>query len=184
VKQSRQTSIVPCPRHKAPDHIRPVSVVYTEDALSLLSPGPVLKAATRLAWAGTSCGVAGAVAIWIGNVVGAGAANIGLLCAIICFAYALALYGWAWARRARLIRVERGMPNAMALWRVALYCDRCDGVFFTPGAAGVETRGLMPATEFQRLVWSAGGYGDLRPAVGDRAVSGLSQAGDGSAQAS
>jgi hypothetical protein len=76
------------------------------------------------------------------------------------------------------------MPNAMALWRVAWYCDRCDGVFFAPGAVAVETPGLMPATEFQRLVWSAGGYGDLRPAAGDlHAASGLSPANDGSAQA-
>ena len=184
MEQSGQSSIVPCPRHEAPDHIRPVPVVYEEDTDTLLSPGPVLKAANRLAWAGTCCGLAGAVAIWIGNVVGAGAVKAGLLCAAICFAYALAFYGWAGARRARLIRVERGMPHAMALWRVAWYCDHCRGVFFAPGAVGVDARGLMPAAEFQRLVWSAGGYGDLRPAAeGARAASRLRAAGGGSTQA-
>jgi hypothetical protein len=77
------------------------------------------------------------------------------------------------------------MPNALALWRVALYCERCGGVFFAPGAAGVDSAGLMPAAEFQRLVWSAGGYGDLRSARGHvPAPRGLRPASDGSARAS
>jgi hypothetical protein len=162
-----------------------VSVVWTEDAASLLSPRPVLKAADRLAWAGTGLGVAGMVSVWIGNLVGGGAAGVSLIAAAPCFAYALALYGLAAARRARTSRVERGMPNAMAVWATALYCGRCDGVFFPPdslasgssgaGAAGAEAAGggsagaqrareFMTAADFQRLVWSAGGYGDLRQA--------------------
>jgi hypothetical protein len=174
-----------------------VSVVWTEDAASLLSPRPVLKAADRLAWAGTGLGVAGMVSVWIGNLVGGGAAGVSLIAAAPCFAYALALYGLAAARRARTSRVERGMPNAMAVWATALYCGRCDGVFFPPdsfasgssgaGAAGAGAAGggsagagggsagggsagaqrareFMTAADFQRLVWSAGGYGDLRQA--------------------
>jgi hypothetical protein len=228
VEHSGEASAVACPRHKAPDHVREVSVVFTGGAASSLSPHPVLKTADRLAWAGTGLGVAGMIAIWAGNVVQE--ATVGLLCAIPCFAYALALYGWAAARRARLTRVERGIPTAMAIWRSALYCERCEGVFFPPGtpwpppptpsprpappstgpavggtepavggtgpagggtgparggagpaaastrasvgtlpgatpdAAGAPPRDLMTAADFQRLVWSAGGYGDVRHA--------------------
>lgn len=185
MEQTGQPSLVACPRHNATDHVRRVSVVWTEDAASLLSPRPVLKAADRLAWAGTGLGVAGMVSVWIGNLVGGGAAGVSLIAAAPCFAYALALYGLAAARRARTSRVERGMPNAMAVWATALYCGRCDGVFFPPdslasgssgaGAAGAEAAGggsagaqrareFMTAADFQRLVWSAGGYGDLRQA--------------------
>jgi hypothetical protein len=152
-----------------------VPVAWAEDTASVLSPRPVLKAADRLAWAGTGLGVAGVISVWIGNVVGGGAVGISLIAAAPCFAYALALYGLAALRRARFVRVERGMPNAMAVWGTALYCDRCQGVFFPPGlfpsgsgpsgvGDGRQARGLMTAADFQRLVWSAGGYGDLRPA--------------------
>lgn len=172
VERTGRAALLTCPRHNAPDHVREVSVVWTEDAASLLSPRPVLKAADRLAWAGTGLGAAGMACVWIGGLVGGGAAGAWLIAAAPCFAYALALYGLAAARRARLARVERGMPNAMAVWGTALYCDRCDGVFFPPGflpsgTAGDGERpapGLMTTADFQRLVWSAGGYGDLRPA--------------------
>jgi hypothetical protein len=166
---------ISCPRHNATDHVRHVPVAWAEDTVSLLSPRPVLKAADRLAWAGTGLGVAGMISVWFGNVVGGGTVGISLIAAAPCFAYALALYGLAALRRARFARVERGMPSAMAVWGTALYCDRCQGVFFPPGsfapdagpsgAGGVQqARGLMTAADFQRLVWSAGGYGDLRPA--------------------
>lgn len=175
MERTGQAAPAVCPRHNAADHVRQVSVVWAEDAASLLSPRPVLKAADRLAWAGTGLGVAGMIAVWAGSLVGGGAVGISLIAAAPCFAYALALYGLAAARRARLSRVERGMPNALAVWCTAMYCDRCDGVFFPPGAAPGTPGGaapgagrdLMAAADFQRLVWSAGGYGDLRPAGRD-----------------
>lgn len=147
-----------CPRHGTTEDIRQVAVVYADllagDEADLLSPRPVLKAADRLAWTGTGFGVAGMVAIWAGNAIGGGATGPALAAGIICFAYALAMYGWAAARRARLTRVERGVPAALALWRNAWYCERCDGVFFPGGE-------LMSASDFRGQVWSAGGYGDL-----------------------
>jgi hypothetical protein len=170
-----------CPVHPENSRIRRVSVVYETDAPRLLRPGPVLRAAGRLAWAGTLCGVAGAVAIWVGTMLGREASGPALIAALVCFAYALALYGWAAARRATLTIVARGMPGAMAVWRAAWYCDECNGVFFSrgePAAAsvvegslvedGVITRAsagsgavgdrvITPAA-FHRLVWKAGGF--------------------------
>lgn len=121
------------PRHNAAGQVRPVPVICTAADAGPLSPRPDLKAAG-------------------------------------CFACALALFGLAAVRRARLSRVLRGMPNALAVWDMALYCERCDGVFFPPGFArpdagrnaGRQARDLMTAADFQRLVWSAGGYGGLR----------------------
>ena len=72
-EEYRQTLSVACPVHPENVRIRRVSVVYEEMSPQLLSPGPVLRAATRLAWAGTACGVLGMVAIWIGNLIGGGA---------------------------------------------------------------------------------------------------------------
>jgi hypothetical protein len=125
----------------------------------MLSPRPVLRAAGTLAWTGTGFGVAGAVAIWIGNAIGGEAPRPALLSGAVCFAYALAMYGWATARRARLTRVERGIPSALALWRNAWYCERCGGVFFPDGD-------LMSVSEFRDQVWSAGGYADLLESAG------------------
>jgi len=158
-----------CPVHPENSRIQQVSVVYAARSDRLLQPGPVLKSANRLAWAGTACGVAGMVCIWAGSLIGKGAAGPALIAASGCFAYALALYGWAGARRARLTLVQRGMADAMAVWRAAWYCDLCDGVFFQPGmlrqepAASVvagavtEDEVLTPA-DFHRLVWRAGRY--------------------------
>jgi len=158
----------PCPRHKTTDDIRRVSVVYADvyaaDTADLLSPRPVLKAADRLAWTGTGFGVAGMIAIWAGFGIGGGARTPALVVGIICFAYALAMYGWAAARRAQLTRVERGVPAALEVWRNAWYCERCSGVFFDRDAGSGD--GLLSAGEFRRLVWSAGGYGDLLAAGG------------------
>jgi methionyl aminopeptidase len=147
--------------------------VFAGEAADLFSPRPVLKAADRLAWTGTGFGVAGMAAIWIGAAIGPGTPALALAFGFACFAFALALYGLAAARRARLVRVERGVPTALALWRTAWYCDRCDGVFFpdevtSSGKVGIARvgEGLLSAPEFRRLVWSAGGYGDLlAPAV-------------------
>ncbi len=160
VEQSAQSLAVSCPRHGGQDHIRQVSVVYAEEARTLLSPWPVLKSVDRLAWAGTICGVAGAAAIWVRAAVGGAASGPALIAAIVCFAYAVACYGWAAARRAGAARVRRGMPRALAVWQAAWYCERCDGVFFSPGAApaGVADGRLLSAGEFQHLVWAAGGY--------------------------
>jgi hypothetical protein len=153
-----------CPVHPDNARVRRVSVVYATEASQLLSPGPVLKAASRIAWAGTTCGIAGAVAIWIGAMLGRGASGPALIAALVCFAYALALYGWAGARRARLMAVERGMPGAMAVWRAAWYCDECDGIFFESGtgadAEAPEGRVISPAA-FHRMVWKAGRFGGI-----------------------
>lgn len=165
----QMTDSVPCPRHGTSEGTRPVSVVYADlfagTEADLLSPRPVLKTADRLAWAGTGCGVAGLALVWTGTALGGAARPVLFWCGIACFAYALALYGWAAARRSRLSRVRRGAPSALALWRDAWYCQRCDGVFF-PDAPGADTGGepggrLLSRGEFRRRVWSAGGYGDL-----------------------
>lgn len=146
----------------APDHIRQVSIIYAETSRDLLSPWPTLKAADRLAWIGTGCGVLGVVSIAVGNIVRGGAWP-GLFAALFCFVYALAFYGWATARRARLTRVKNGMSRALAVWREAWYCDLCDGVFLPPGSGYPDEpgAGLMSAAQFRQLVWDAGGYGDL-----------------------
>jgi hypothetical protein len=166
----RQTLAVACPVHPENARIRRVSAVYAEMCPRLLSPGPVLRAATRLAWAGTACGVLGMAAIWVGNLIGGQAIRPALIIGMVCVAYALALYGWAAARRARLTTVARGMPSAMAVWRAAWYCDLCDGVFFQPGAlcqapfarvveGSVIDGDVMSPAAFHRLVWKVGGYG-------------------------
>lgn len=169
------TDSVPCPRHETSEGTRRVSAMYADvfagSRADLLSPRPVLKAADRLAWAGTGFGVAGMALAWTASAVGGGARPVLFWCGIACFGYALALYGWAAARRARLTRVRRGAPAALALWRDAWYCQRCDGVFFPAGdgeGAGTEAapgaaaaRDLLSVEEFRRLVWAAGGYGDL-----------------------
>jgi hypothetical protein len=160
-----------CPVHPGNRRIQPVSVLYAAQAPRELRPGPVLAAASWLAWAGTACGVLGAAAIWAGTLIGGGAAGPALIAGAVCFGYALAFYGWAAARRARLAMIRQGMPAAMAVWQAAWYCDICDGVFFRPGtfglgsppsrAAGVVVGDgvvLTPAA-FHRLVWQAGGYG-------------------------
>jgi hypothetical protein len=169
-EEYRQTLAVACPVHPGSARIRRVSAVYEEMCPRLLSPGPVLRAATRLAWAGTACGVLGMAAIWVGNLIGGQAIRPALIIGMVCVAYALALYGWAAARRARLTTVARGMPSAMAVWRAAWYCDLCDGVFFQPGTlcqapvarvveGSVNDGDVISPAAFHRLVWKAGGYG-------------------------
>ena len=164
-----QEPVAVCPVHPGHRRVQPVSVLYAAGAPWLMRPGPVLAAAGRLAWAGTACGVLGAVAVWTGTLIGGGAAGPALIAGAVCLGYALAFYGWAAARRARLGVIRRGMPGAMAVWQAAWYCDICDGDFFRPGtfglgspsyAAGVVVGDgvvLTPAA-FHRLVWRAGGY--------------------------
>jgi hypothetical protein len=167
--------VVLCPRHKGLDHIRQVSVVYAEAEPARLSPLPALKSADRLAWTGTMVGVAGAALIWAGALVYRGVPGSVLGVACVFFAYAIACYGLAGARRASIVRVRRGMPRALAVWRAGMYCDLCDGVFFPPGTAfpvgtafpasaeavGESAGQLMTPADFQHLVWAAGGY-DVR----------------------
>jgi hypothetical protein len=166
MEQSVPSAVPYCPMHKAPDHIHQVSALYAEASPEPLSPWPVLKAADRLAWIGTGCGVLGVVSIVIGNAIGGGAVGPALLAALFCFGYALAFYGWAAARRARLTQVEKGKPGALKVWLDAWYCERCDGVFLPAGRVDDAGRvgdaaQLMSAAEFRQLVWTAGGYGDL-----------------------
>jgi hypothetical protein len=161
VEHSARSLAVFCPEHKGLDQIRQVSVVYAEAEPARLRPVPVLKSADRFAWAGTVCGLAGAALIWIGTAAGGAVSGTMLAAAGACFAYAIACYGWAAARRSSVVRVRRGMPRALAVWRAGWYCERCDGVFFPAGAVpvGAAPDVLMSAGEFQHLVWDAGGYG-------------------------
>ena len=156
-----QSLAVFCPGHKGLDRIRRVSVVYADAASARLSPVPVLRSADRLAWAGTICGLAGAALLWIGTAVHGAVSGTMLVLAGVFFAYAIACYGWAAARRASVLRVRRGMPRALAVWQSAWYCERCDGVFFAASTApaGAGSGQLMSPGEFQHLVWDAGGYG-------------------------
>jgi hypothetical protein len=135
-------------------------VVYAEAAPAPLSPLPALKSAERLAWAGTIIGAVGAVFVWLSTAVHGGVSGPTLAAASVCFAYALACYGWAAVRRAGVVRVRRGMPRALAVWQAGWYCERCEGVFFTATAlpAGAVAGELMSADEFQHMVWAAGGY--------------------------
>jgi hypothetical protein len=170
VEEHGQSLAVACPVHPDNPRIQQVSVLYAAQAPRLLRPVPVLRAATRLAWTGTACGVLGAVAVLAGNAIGGGAVGPSLIAGAFCFAYALAFHGWAAARRARLGLIERGKPGAMAVWQAAWYCDVCDGVFFRPGTfrrdavaaeAGVDVDDgvVLTLPAFHRLVWQAGGYG-------------------------
>jgi len=167
-----QALSVTCPVHPENNRIQRVSVVYAADAPRLLRPGPLLKSAGRIAWAGTCFGVAGAIALWIGALVGTGASGPALIAALVCFGYALALYGWAGARRARVMIIKRGMPGALAVWGAAWYCDECDGVFFesksAPAADLVEGEVITPAA-FHRVVWKAGRFGSV-PGIPGRLV--------------
>src|SRR5258708_40014246 len=74
-EEHRQTLAAACPVHPDNPRIQQVSVLYAAQAPRLLRPGPVLKAATRLAWTGTACGLLGVLAIWTGNLIGGGAAG-------------------------------------------------------------------------------------------------------------
>jgi hypothetical protein len=116
--------------------------------------------------------VAGAIALWIGALLGKGAAGPALIAALVCFGYALALYGWAGARRARVMIIQRGMPGALSVWGAAWYCEECDGVFFdspvVPDADVVEGEVITP-TAFHRMVWKAGRFGG-RPGIPGRLV--------------
>ena len=167
MEKSAQSLAVLCPRHNGLDHIQQVSVVFAEAGPALLRPVPVLKSADRLAWTGTIIGLAGAVLIWIGVAARGGVSGGTLAAASVCFAYAIACYGWAAVRRSSVVRVRRGMDSALAIWREGWYCDQCDGVFFPPGTrfpltalpASAVAGQLMSAGEFQHLVWTAGGYG-------------------------
>lgn len=151
---------VTCPAHRGRDRVRRVSVVHAEAAPTALSPVPVLKSADRLAWAGTICGITGAVLVWVRAAVGGAVSGPALIAAVVCFAYAVACYGWAAARRLSIHRVEHGMPKALAVWRAGWYCERCGGVFFAPGEApaGAIVGQLMSPGQFRELVWAAGGY--------------------------
>jgi len=121
---------VACPVHGGPDHVRRVSRVYGDAAT--VTPARLLLSAERLAWAGTACGVLGAVLLLIRAVLNGGAASVPLLvAACVCFGYAVACYGLAYARRigAFLVRspVRRRPPgdDEQAVW----YCERCNAVF-------------------------------------------------------
>jgi hypothetical protein len=101
--------------------------VYGEAAA--VTPARLLLSAQRLAWAGTACGVAGAVLLSVRAVLsgGGGAASVPLLvAACVCFGYAVACYGLAHARRigAFLVRRRPG-DDEQAVW----YCERCNAVF-------------------------------------------------------
>ncbi len=116
--------MVACPAHRGQDHVRRVSVVYAE-AAPALSPARLLISADRLAWAGTICGVLGAALIWIRALVGGAASGALLVAAVVCFAYAVACYGLAAARRAGAFLLRRQPDEEPTVW----YCERCNVVF-------------------------------------------------------
>jgi hypothetical protein len=131
VEQFAPSLTVACPAHGGPDHVRRVSAVYGDAATA--TPARLLLSAERLAWAGTACGVLGAVLLSIRAVLGAGAASVPLLvAAVVCFGYAIACYGLAYARRigacfvrGRLVRGRPAGEDEQAVW----YCERCNAVF-------------------------------------------------------
>jgi drug/metabolite transporter (DMT)-like permease len=104
--------------------------VYAEAAT--VTPARLLVSAERLAWAGTACGVLGAVLLSVRAALGGSGASVPLLvAACVCFGYAVACYGLAYARRigAFLMRspARRRPPgeNEHAVW----YCERCNAIF-------------------------------------------------------
>jgi hypothetical protein len=132
VEQFAPSLTVACPAHGGPDHVRQVSRVYGGAAAA--TPARLLLSAERLGWAGTACGVLGAVLLSVRAVLkdGGGAASVPLLvAACVCFGYAVACYGLAYARRigAFLVRspVRRRSPgdDEQTVW----YCERCNAVF-------------------------------------------------------
>ena len=130
MEQFAPSLTVACPAHGGPDHVRRVSHVYGEAAT--VTPARLLLSAERLAWAGTACGVVGAVLLSVRAVADGGAASVPLLvAACVCFGYAVACYGLAYARRvgAFLVRspARRRPPgeDERAVW----YCERCNAVF-------------------------------------------------------
>jgi hypothetical protein len=56
-------------------------------------------------------------------------------------------------------RLAAGRPGAEAVWSRGWYCARCGTVHFRP--APDLPAGPLQLSEFRRIVWSAGGYGDL-----------------------
>lgn len=140
MEQFAPSLAVTCPAHGGPDHVRRVSAVYREQpTLTLAGPIRLLLSARRLAWAGTVCGMLGAVAAWVRAAAGGGAASGPLLvAAAVCFGYAIACYGLAAARRTGASRAGAflmrrrpgdgpGPPDRTepGVW----YCERCNAVF-------------------------------------------------------
>ena len=138
MEQFAPSLTVACPAHGGHDHVRRVSHVYGEAATA--TPARLLLSAQRLAWAGTACGVLGAVLLSVRAVLnGGGAASVPLLvAACVCFGYAVACYGLAHARRigAFLVRSpgRRRPPgdDEQAVW----YCERGNAVFTEKTRAG------------------------------------------------
>ncbi|SEM45967.1 hypothetical protein [Streptacidiphilus jiangxiensis] len=71
----------------------------------------------------------------------------------------LALFGTLAARsRARRAHLA-GRAQAEAVWSRGWYCARCGTAHFRP--APDVPQGSLSLGEFRRIVWEAGGYGDL-----------------------
>jgi len=127
VEQFAPPLAVACPAHGGPDHVRRVSAV-SAGASAVTGPARLLLSANRLAWAGTACGVLGAVLLSIRAVAGGSAAgSVALLvAACVCFGYAIACSGLANARRVGAFLVRRPpREEEHAVW----YCERCNAVF-------------------------------------------------------
>ena len=128
MEQFAPSLTVACPAHGGRDHVRRASAVYGD--AGVLTPARLLLSAERLAWAGTAFGVLGAVLLAVRAVLngGGGAASVPLLvAAVVCFGYAVACYGLAYARRIGAFLVWRPPPREaeQAVW----YCERCNAVF-------------------------------------------------------
>lgn len=61
-------------------------------------------------------------------------------------------------------KIASGKPAAEMIWRRGWHCYRCAIVYFQPGEEppGVRSGQALSPTEFQRIVWTAGGYADHR----------------------
>ncbi|MFE7172423.1 hypothetical protein [Streptomyces sp. NPDC057616] len=86
----------------------------------------------------------------------------GVLFALVCFAGTIAVVRGDSREKAA---AEAGASRAERLWRPALYCYACAGVFCP---AGTPWQGFLTPEQFKKLVWTEAGYADQLEA-GDKA---------------
>jgi hypothetical protein len=137
------------------------------DLARQLSPRPQLSSAAPMAILAILVGGFGGLLVMFGMAAngqfhdgsGDGPASFGVVLLVIG---AMMLIPVA-AKSSEQAKVERGLSQALEVWRNGLYCGRCGGVFFVAGTepANVAPGSLLHPAHFQQLVWAAGGYGSL-----------------------